>query len=158
MHLKISSAKWQPFCPGGDELTLWLQLVWMHSHIYWEVNPCASFQRNVTNYCKAQCKMFGKWWRWEHILVGPFNDTYIYTNKLTTNALSSGWHQAIIWTNGGILSIGPLGTNFSENLIKIYVFSSKKMQLKMSSGKWWQFYLDLCVHAYMYQWTMSSLV
>ena len=21
MHLKISSAKWQPFCPGGDELT-----------------------------------------------------------------------------------------------------------------------------------------
>ena len=20
MHLKISSAKWQPFCPGGDEL------------------------------------------------------------------------------------------------------------------------------------------
>ena len=21
MHLKISSAKWLPFCPGGDELT-----------------------------------------------------------------------------------------------------------------------------------------
>ena len=20
MHLKVSSAKWQPFCPGGDEL------------------------------------------------------------------------------------------------------------------------------------------
>ena len=22
MHLKTPSAKWQPFCPGGDELTL----------------------------------------------------------------------------------------------------------------------------------------
>ena len=24
MHLKISSAKWQPFCPGGDELTCFM--------------------------------------------------------------------------------------------------------------------------------------
>ena len=23
MHLKMSSAKWRPFCPGGDELTHW---------------------------------------------------------------------------------------------------------------------------------------
>ena len=23
MHLKILSAKWQPFCPGGDKLTYW---------------------------------------------------------------------------------------------------------------------------------------
>ena len=23
MHLKISSAQWRPFCPGGDELTNW---------------------------------------------------------------------------------------------------------------------------------------
>ena len=27
-------------------------------------------------------------------------------------------HQAIIWTNAGLLSIGALGTNFSEILIK----------------------------------------
>ena len=26
MHLKISSGKWQPFCPGGDELTRWGEL------------------------------------------------------------------------------------------------------------------------------------
>ena len=26
----------------------------------------------------------------------------------------SGRHQAIIWTNAGILLIGPLGTNFYE--------------------------------------------
>ena len=52
------------------------------------------------------------------------------------NGLSPGWHQAIIWTNAGILSIGPLGTNVSQILIEIYTLSFKKMDLKMSSGKW----------------------
>ena len=33
------------------------------------------------------------------------------------NGLSPGQHQAIIWTDAGILSIEPLGTNFSEILI-----------------------------------------
>ena len=32
------------------------------------------------------------------------------------NGLSPGRHQAIIWTNTGILLIRPLGTNFSEIL------------------------------------------
>ena len=32
-------------------------------------------------------------------------------------------HQAIIWTNAGILLTGPLGTNFSEIFIEIYIFS-----------------------------------
>ena len=35
------------------------------------------------------------------------------------NGLSPGRRQAIIWTNAGILLIGPLGTNFSEILIGI---------------------------------------
>ena len=34
--------------------------------------------------------------------------------------------QAITWTNAGILLIGPLGTNFSEILIRINTFSFKK--------------------------------
>ena len=42
------------------------------------------------------------------------------------NALLPWWRQAIIWINTGILSIGLLGTNFSEILIKIYIFSLKK--------------------------------
>ena len=46
------------------------------------------------------------------------------------NGFSPGRRQAIICTNAGILLIGPLGTNFSEMLIKLYVFSLKKMQLK----------------------------
>ena len=57
----------------------------------------------------------------------------------------SGWHQAIIWTYCGILLIGPLGTIFSEILIKIYTFSLKKMHLKMSSGKCQPFCLGLNV-------------
>ena len=40
---------------------------------------------------------------------------------------------------------GPLGTNFSEILIKIYRVSSKKMHLKMSSGKWRPFCFGLNV-------------
>ena len=46
---------------------------------------------------------------------------HICISKLTIivsdNGLSPGQRQAIIWTNAGILLIGPLGTNFSEILI-----------------------------------------
>ena len=44
--------------------------------------------------------------------------------------------QYIIWTNAGILLIGPIGTNFSEISIGIQTLSFKKMHLKMSSAKW----------------------
>ena len=44
--------------------------------------------------------------------------------------------QVIIINNAGLLSIGPLGTNFSEILIKIQNFSFTKMHLKLSSAKW----------------------
>ena len=47
----------------------------------------------------------------------------IYISKLTIigldNGLSPGGRQAIIWTNDGILLIGPLETNFGEILIEI---------------------------------------
>ena len=46
------------------------------------------------------------------------------------NGLSPGRRQAITWTNDGILLIGPLGTNFSEMLIKIHIFSFKKIDWK----------------------------
>ena len=59
------------------------------------------------------------------------------------NVLSPDWRQAIIWTNAGILLIGPLGTNFSERLIEIHTFSFKKMHLKRLFGKWWPFCLVL---------------
>ena len=75
--------------------------------------------------------------------------THIYVSKLTIigsdNGLSPDRRQAIIWTNAGILLIGPLGTNFSEILIGIQTFSFKKMRLKMSSAKWRPFCLGLNV-------------
>ena len=46
------------------------------------------------------------------------------------NGLSAGRRQAIIWNNDGIILIRPLGTNFSEILIKIQIFSWKKVYLK----------------------------
>ena len=61
------------------------------------------------------------------------------------NGLSPGRRQAIIWTNDGILLIGPLGTKFNEIIIEICIFSFKIMYLKMSSGKWRSFCLGLSV-------------
>ena len=60
------------------------------------------------------------------------------------NGLSLGRHQAITWTNVGILLIRPLGRSFSEMLIEIHTFSIKKIHLKMS-GKWRPFCLGLNV-------------
>ena len=67
------------------------------------------------------------------------------TSIVSDNGLSPSRRQAIIWTNAGILLIGPLGTNFSENLFRIQIFSFKKMHLKMSSGKCRPFGLGLNV-------------
>ena len=61
------------------------------------------------------------------------------------NGLSPGRRQVIIWTNAGILLIGPLGTNFSEILIEIITFSFQKMRLKVSSAKRQPFCLGLNV-------------
>ena len=74
-----------------------------------------------------------------HICVG--NLTIIASD----NGLSSGRRQATIWTNDGVLLIGPLGTNFIEILIEIHLFSFKKMRLKVSSAKRWPFCFRLNV-------------
>ena len=70
------------------------------------------------------------WGRVTHICVGKL------TISGSDNGLSPGRRQAIIWTNAGILLIGPIGTDFSEILTEIYTFSFRKMHLKMSSAKW----------------------
>ena len=75
--------------------------------------------------------------------------THICVSKLTIigsdNGLSPGRRQAIIWTSARILLIGSLGTDFSEILIEIQIFSLKKMHLKMSSAKRWPYCLGLNV-------------
>ena len=73
------------------------------------------------------------WGRATHICVA--NLTIIGSD----NGSAPGQRQASIWTNAGILSIGPLGTIFNEISIGIQAFPFKRMHLKMSSGKWCHF-------------------
>ena len=73
-------------------------------------------------------------------------ETHICVSKLTI----IGSDNAIIWTNAGILLIGPLGINFSDNLIAINTFSFEKMHVKMSSEKCRPSCLDLSVLMYQY--------
>ena len=82
----------------------------------------------------------------KHLLIEA--DGRIYASgKLTIigsdNGLSPTRRQAIIWTNAGILLIGPSGTNFSEIFIGIQTFSVKKMHLKMSYARSCSFCLGL---------------
>ena len=85
---------------------------------------------NNPKWYQMVCAMYLAHWGWVmHICIS--NQTTIASD----NGLSPGQHQAIIRTNSRIL-FGPLGTNFSEILIKIHTFSFKKMQLKLSSVVW----------------------
>ena len=93
------------------------------------------------------------WGRVTHICVGNLTITG------PDNVLSPGRRQAIIWTNAGILLIGPWGTHFSEISIGIQTFSFKKMHLKMSSAKWPPFCLGHNVlRAKICVWNMSYFV
>ena len=53
------------------------------------------------------------WGRMTHICIG--------------NLTIIDWCQAIIWTNAGILLIGPLKTNFSEIFAEIITFSKENL-------------------------------
>ena len=82
------------------------------------------------------------WSRVMHICIGKL--TIIGSD----NGLLPGLRLAIIWTNVGILLIGPLETNFSEIPIEIQTFSMKKTCLKMLSAKCCPFCLGLNVFCY----------
>ena len=65
--------------------------------------------------------------------------TVVWVSIGSDNGLLPIQRQAIIKTNAGLLSIGPLKTNFHEILSKIQNFSFMKMYLKISSAKWQPF-------------------
>ena len=77
------------------------------------------------------------WCRVIHICIGNLTITG------SDNGFALARRRAIIWTNAGILLIGPLGTKFSDILIAIHTFSFKKMHFKLSSAKWQPFRLGL---------------
>ena len=86
---------------------------------------------------EVSIKSFTHWGRVTHLCVGKL--TIIGSD----NGLSHVRRQAIIWTNAGILLIGPLGTKFNQIVIAIHTFSFTKMHLKLSSAKWRPFCLGL---------------
>ena len=118
MHLKMLSAKLQPYFPGRDELRKWSfpELEFPH----WGVS--LTHWGRVTHICVSKLTLIG-----------------------SDNGLWPCRCQAISWTNAVILLIEPLGINFSEILIEIHIFSFKKIHLKMSSAKWHPFCLGLNV-------------
>ena len=113
---------------------------WTSSQDFKKNNSCQGFKRIIL------CEMGSCW---ERTLTHWGRVTHICINKLTIigsdNGLSPGRRQAIIWTNAGLMLIGPLETNFSEISIEILTFSFKKTRLKVSSAKRRPFCLGLNV-------------
>ena len=134
-----SLALWQSHdCPSASKQPWW---IWINTSCEFTMNdcitttkqsttkPCAYFLVHTVSscHCKNTCittVLLTHWGRVTHICV----------SKLaiigSDNGLSPGRRQAIIWTNAGILLIGPFGTNFSEILIEIHIFSLKKCTWK----------------------------
>ena len=116
--------------------------------------PSKIFEVWIARFCVRH-----DWWSRLHLTSSMFpvwlnlfhwgKVTHICVGKLTIigsdNGLSPERRQAIIGINAGIFLIGPLGTNFSENLIEILTFSFTKMWLTVSSAKWRPFCLGLNV-------------
>ena len=139
---------------NGNE---WLN-VWQHQAITWANGDLSSkrwqvqwYSPEMTQCLTAPSHYLSQWWLIIKEVTGSVVFTWsqlqrkcsryhICVGNLTSigsdNGLSPNRRQAIIWTNAGILLIGPLATNFSEILIEIHTFSFKKMHLKMLSGKW----------------------
>ena len=139
----------------GYQTDLWSTLADWWSNL--TLGRCLSVQRQVTTsirviwclvcfgyptlgwLCKPRSEFLAHWGRVTHICVSKLNIIG------SDNGLSPDRRQAIIWTNAGLLLIGPLGTNFSEIFIEILAFSFKKIRLKVSSAKWRPFCLGLNV-------------
>ena len=107
---------------------------WFHIHlvdkqISWRRNEVATFVWHFYHR-GSTTDIVTHWGRMTHMWVSKL--TFIGSD----NGLSRGRRQALIWTNDGIFFIGTPGTNFSENLIAIHIFSLKKMHLNMSFERW----------------------
>ena len=106
---------------------------------YWSRSWLGAIREQTITYINVDLNicLLTHWGRVTHICIGKLTITG------SDNGLSPERHQAIIWTSAGALLIGPLGTNFSEMLFRIQIFSFKKMHLKMSSAKWHPFCTSL---------------
>ena len=107
-------------------------------------------QSKKANGISRNLPAFGVLTHWGRVYIHHYNRPLLVQKTVRCLRL-----HAIIWIKAGILSIGPLGTNFSEILFTIQTFSLKKMHLKMSSVKWQLFCLisiyDDKAHTYSWQ-------
>ena len=95
---------------------------------YWYQNKDAGSEEPNFSFARIYWSCLTHWNRVTYICVG---------NRITIGSdsgLSPGLHQVTIWTNAGILLIRTL--NFSEILIKIHIFSLRKMRSNMSPVNW----------------------
>ena len=107
------------------------------SHVAW-MKPCDENElysslvyRNCPPFYNGYC-----WMRLPNSL--RLSDSYmcLWLSVIgSDNGLAPDRRQAIIWTNAGMLSLGHLGTNFSEIVIEILALAFKKMHLKIPSAK-----------------------
>ena len=109
-------------------VSLWFQQI-LRGRINWWIEAHGSSSILTIKRRRCCLSSLADWGRVTHICVGTD------TNIGSDNGLSPSRRQAIIWTNAGILLIGPLGTNFSGILSEIHTFSFKKMHFKTSSAK-----------------------
>ena len=145
------------FCSGSRVICNSLQPLWWlvdsphKGPVMWKVFPCHDIimpdkkcmypdWRDCLHYSmittKPTCDIC------LHQLIGTEWCIYAsvnYTIIASDNGLLPVWHQAIIWTNVGLLLIVPFGTYFSEMMEN---FSFKKTNLKMLAAKWRPFCLS----------------
>ena len=127
----------------------------MHIHdCVWAIMSSRLWRKTYWTYCKMTAiwqtvftTVFSSDKKFEFWLTHSSRVTHKCVSDLTSigsdNGLSPGRRQAIIRTNAGILLIRPLGTNFSEFLVEILIFSFNKMRLKVLSAKRRPFCLGL---------------
>ena len=108
--------------------------------------PYFHYKIHATQYFTKYCHIAEKKTHYESIhicaciclsfilLPNIIYETQYKTNWYFKSHRNDGRRVAIICTNAWILLIGSLGTKFSENFIKIYTFSFKKIYLKMLCG------------------------
>ena len=115
---------------------MWVEFESHVSKIYWanDGNACEEilglcpFLQRFDSVANCQNNELTHWDRVTHVCAD--NLTIIGSD----NALSPHRHQVIIWTNGGILLIRTLRSNFSQISTKIHTFLFKKKHLKNVVG------------------------
>ena len=108
---------------GHNELRVWMQRSYPHIFFYrrdaWQYRSLYNFTRLISTY------------RLTHLLPGA-----AYMRQWVLSALFQIVACRLFGTKALLKPIGPLGTNFSEIVIKTQHLLFTKMHLKISSTKW----------------------